>query len=60
MKRSRLPIVVTALVLVFFYLPILILVANSFNPARFSSRWQGFSLVWYGRLFRVARDLAGR
>jgi len=39
------------LVLAFFYLPILILVANSFNTARFSSRWQGFSLVWYRRLF---------
>ena len=51
MKRSRLPIVVTALVMAFFYLPVLILVANSFNPARFSSRWQGFSLVWYRRLF---------
>jgi spermidine/putrescine transport system permease protein len=37
--------------LAFFYLPILVLVANSFNPARFSSRWQGFSLVWYRRLF---------
>ncbi|TLM65390.1 MAG: ABC transporter permease, partial [Actinobacteria bacterium] len=42
---------VTALVMAFFYLPILILIANSFNPARFSSRWQGFSLVWYARLF---------
>ena len=51
MRRSRFPIVVTALVLAFFYLPILILVVNSFNPARFSSRWQGFSLVWYARLF---------
>jgi spermidine/putrescine transport system permease protein len=50
-RRSRFPIVVTALVMAFFYLPILILVANSFNPARFSSRWQGFSLVWYRRLF---------
>jgi len=50
-KRSRLPIAVTVFVMAFFYLPILILVANSFNPARFSSRWQGFSLVWYRRLF---------
>jgi spermidine/putrescine transport system permease protein len=50
-KRSRFPIAVTALVMAFFYLPVLILVANSFNPARFSSRWQGFSLVWYRRLF---------
>jgi spermidine/putrescine transport system permease protein len=50
-KRSRIPIVVTAAVMAFFYLPILLLVANSFNSARFSSRWQGFSLVWYARLF---------
>lgn len=51
MRRSRFPVAVTGLVLAFFYLPILVLVANSFNPARFSSRWQGFSLVWYRRLF---------
>ena len=51
MKRSRFPILLTAAVMAFFYLPILLLVANSFNPARFSSRWQGFSLVWYARLF---------
>jgi spermidine/putrescine transport system permease protein len=50
-RRSRFPIVVTVLVLAFFYLPILILIANSFNPARYSSRWQGFSLVWYAKLF---------
>ena len=50
MRRNRLPAAVTAAVLAFFYLPILILVANSFNPARFSSRWQGFSLIWYRRL----------
>ena len=50
MRRSRFPVAITALVMAFFYLPILILVANSFNPARFSSRWQGFSLVWYRRL----------
>jgi spermidine/putrescine transport system permease protein len=51
MRRSRFPVAVTAAVMAFFYLPILILVANSFNPARFSSRWQGFSLFWYRRLF---------
>ena len=51
MRRSRVPVAVTGLVLAFLYLPILILVANSFNPARYSSRWKGFSLVWYRRLF---------
>ena len=52
MKRSRFPLVMTGLVLVFFYLPILILIANSFNASRFSSSWQGFSLKWYARLLR--------
>lgn len=51
MRRSRVPAAVTVAVLGFFYLPIAVLVVNSFNPARFSSRWQGFSLVWYRRLF---------
>ncbi len=51
MRRSRFPIAVTGLVLAFLYLPILILIVNSFNPARFSGRWEGFSLVWYAKLF---------
>jgi len=38
-------------ILVFFYLPVVILVVNSFNAAKFSSRWQGFTLDWYARLF---------
>jgi spermidine/putrescine transport system permease protein len=50
-KRSRFPLVVTIIVLIFFYLPIFILVANSFNAARFSGSWQGFTLDWYARLF---------
>ncbi len=51
MKRSRFPFVITMAVLFFFYLPIIILVVNSFNASRFGSGWQGFSLRWYGRLF---------
>ncbi|MBM3294804.1 MAG: ABC transporter permease subunit [Candidatus Aminicenantes bacterium] len=54
MRRSRLPFAVLAFVLVFFYLPILILVVNSFNASRFGSGWQGFSLRWYVRLFQEA------
>jgi spermidine/putrescine transport system permease protein len=52
MKRSRLPLIVTVAVLAFFYLPILILVVNSFNASRFEGSWQGFSLIWYRRLFQ--------
>jgi spermidine/putrescine transport system permease protein len=50
MKRSRFPLVVLGLVLVFFYLPIVILVLNSFNASRFGGAWRGFSLAWYARL----------
>jgi spermidine/putrescine transport system permease protein len=51
MKRSRFPFIMTGLVLVFFYLPILILVVDSFNSSRFGGAWRGFSLKWYARLF---------
>jgi spermidine/putrescine transport system permease protein len=51
MKRSRFPFIITVVILFFFYLPIIILVINSFNASRFGSGWQGFSLRWYIRLF---------
>ena len=50
MRRSRFPLVVTALVMLFFYLPILVLVVNSFNASRFGTTWQGWTLAWYARL----------
>ena len=52
MRRSRVPLVTAVAVLVFFYLPILVLVLNSFNSARFGGSWEGFSLKWYERLFQ--------
>lgn len=58
MKPSRLPAAVLAVVLVFLYLPILLLVVNSFNEARYSSTWGGFTLKWYEALLdRQNRDL---
>lgn len=51
MKRSRLPLFTTLVVLLFFYVPIVILVINSFNAARFGGAWGGFTLDWYVRLF---------
>ncbi len=50
MKRSRFPIFATILVLVFFYLPIVFLVVNSFNSSRYAAKWNGFSTKWYERL----------
>ena len=50
MKTSRLPWITTLLTLAFFYLPIGVLVLNSFNASRFGTTWQGFTLKWYERL----------
>ncbi|PAW64795.1 MAG: spermidine/putrescine ABC transporter permease [Verrucomicrobiia bacterium Tous-C2TDCM] len=58
MKSSRIPAFILSLVLVFLYLPILLLVVNSFNEARYSSTWGGFTLKWYEALLdRQNRDL---
>ncbi len=56
MKTSRLPLVTTLLVLAFFYLPIILLILNSFNSSRFGTTWQGFTFQWYERLLD-RRDL---
>jgi spermidine/putrescine transport system permease protein len=50
MKSSRLPLITTWLVLAFFYLPIGVLILNSFNLSRFGTTWQGFTFKWYERL----------
>lgn len=52
MKSSRVPMLTTMAVLLFFYLPIAILVVDSFNGARFAGTWGGFSLKWYVKLFQ--------
>jgi len=58
MKSSRIPWITTAAVLAFFYLPIGALVLKSFNAARFTPEWQGFTLKWYERLFQRGDILA--
>jgi spermidine/putrescine transport system permease protein len=39
-------------ILVLMYVPILMVIIFSFNESRLSSLWTGFSLRWYGELFR--------
>jgi spermidine/putrescine transport system permease protein len=56
MRRSLTPVLVTVAVLAFFYLPVLVLVLNSFNASRFGGEWTGFTLDWYRRLWR-AREI---
>ena len=41
-------------VLAFLYAPVVVLVLYSFNDARFSATWEGFTLDWYRRLFASA------
>jgi spermidine/putrescine transport system permease protein len=42
----------TAAVMIFFYLPILILIAYSFNTSRLNIIWEGFTLSWYAAIWR--------
>ncbi|MCB1212355.1 MAG: ABC transporter permease [Verrucomicrobiales bacterium] len=51
MKRSWGPLIVTLLVLVFFYAPLVVLVVNSFNESRFGGTWEGFTWKWYEKLW---------
>jgi spermidine/putrescine transport system permease protein len=50
-KHSKFAGIVLALVLAFLYLPIVVLVANSFNLSKYGSEWAGFTLKWYDVLF---------
>ena len=51
-KRSAASEVYLLLMTVLMYLPILIVMAYSFNESKLSSVWSGFSLNWYADLFR--------
>jgi spermidine/putrescine transport system permease protein len=51
-KRSRFPLIITWALLIFFYLPIFVLILFSFNSSRFGGSWAGWSLHWYRQLYR--------
>lgn len=50
-RLSPAPKVVLGAVLAFIYLPLIVLIINSFNGSRFSTVWGGFSLEWYEKLW---------
>src|SRR5690606_38394008 len=56
MRSSRAPLLISLLVLLFFYLPIGMLIVQSFNDARFGGSWRGLSLRWYRELLE-RRDI---
>lgn len=51
-KKRRLPLIYLSVITVIMYLPIVVTVLYSFNESKISSVWGGFSLKWYGVLFR--------
>ncbi len=51
MKRSALSFWTTIGVLIFLYLPIIVLIISSFNDSRFGGQWLGFTFKWYDRLW---------
>lgn len=40
-----------SLVYLFLYLPIIVLILNSFNASKFGIKWDGFTTKWYSALF---------
>ncbi|MCL5436763.1 MAG: ABC transporter permease [Candidatus Dependentiae bacterium] len=46
-------LVATLLFFVFLYIPIVVLLAFSFNNAPFPAPWSGMTFRWYGELFRT-------
>ena len=43
-----------AIILIFLYLPILVLIVQSFNAGKSRAKWEGVSLRWYEELFHNA------
>ena len=41
-----------AIVLIFLYVPIVVLIVQSFNAGKSRAKWEGFSLRWYEALFQ--------
>ncbi|MDF2799038.1 MAG: transporter permease subunit, partial [Devosia sp.] len=52
MRRGWFLPIAASLGFVFLYAPIVSLVVFSFNESRLVTVWSGFSLKWYGELFR--------
>ena len=51
MKHKTLKNLIIALILIFLYLPIIILVLYSFNTSKMNVLFEGFTLDWYKNLF---------
>ena len=51
-RRSRiLGGIYAALIYALFYIPVLVMIQFSFNDAKRNYSWEGFTTMWYGKLF---------
>ena len=58
-KKNRwLPTLIIVATMLFFYLPIIVMMVFSFNDSRSLTVWQGFSLRWYETLFKDREMMA--
>ena len=55
MKKTR--NIYTALIFIFLYMPIFVLVLYSFNSSNSTSSFEGFSFKWYKELFSDSATL---
>lgn len=59
MKRPSLPLWLNAAVVyLFLYAPIVVVILYSFNAARRGGPWQGFTTEWYATLFHSSEKLS--
>jgi putrescine transport system permease protein len=58
MRAGTVLVIVAILGFVFLYAPIVSLIVFSFNESRMVTVWGGFSLRWYGELFRDPQILS--
>lgn len=58
LPRLNFSTVMLVLGLLFLYLPMFVLVVYSFNASKLVTVWTGFSIKWYGELFRDQQILS--
>ncbi len=51
MKKLTFSKIYTSLIFLFLYIPIGVLIVNSFNASKSRTVWTGFTLDWYAKLF---------
>ena len=47
-----------AIILIFLYIPIVVLICQSFNAGKSRAKWEGFSFHWYEQLFSNSSSMS--